>query len=72
MVIIAVTILQLLRQLRHVPLTNTCSICQIVKHSFMAVLVHFPYFIPPKWEETVATLICYAGPKWCLFAASHP
>ena len=22
-----------------------------VKHSFMAVLVHFLYFIPPKWEK---------------------
>ena len=29
MVIIAVTILRLLKQPRHVPLTNTCSICHI-------------------------------------------
>ena len=43
-----------------------------MKHSFMAVLVHFPYFIPPKCEKTVAGLVCFGGPKLCFFAASHP
>ena len=26
---------------------------QTAKHNFTAVLVHFPYFMPPKWEKTV-------------------
>ena len=42
------------------------------KYSFMAVLVHFPYFIPPKWEKTVAALTCYGDIKCCFFAAPHP
>ena len=42
---------------------------QTVKHSFMAVMVHFPYFIPREWEKTVAALLCCGGPKLCFFAA---
>ena len=42
------------------------------KHSFTAVLVHFPYFIPPKWGKTVAALTCCGGTKCCFFVASHP
>ena len=38
----------------------------------MAGLIYFPYFRPPKWEKTVAALVCCGGPKWCLLAASHP
>ena len=43
-----------------------------MKHSLMAGLVHFPYFRPAKREKIVAALVCCGGPKWCLFAASHP
>ena len=45
---------------------------QNAKHSFTVVLVHFPFLIPPKWEKTVAVLICCGGTKCYFFAASHP
>ena len=42
------------------------------KRSFTAVLVHFPYFIPPKWEKTVAVLRCLWGHKMLLFCCFAP
>ena len=46
--------------------------CHAMKHSSMAVLVHFPYFTPRVLEKTGAALVCRGGPKWCLFDALHP
>ena len=45
---------------------------ETAKHSFIALLVHFPYFIRPKWETTVAALICCGGTKCCFFCCFAP
>ena len=74
MIIIGVTLPQLLRRPRHVPLANTCSNMSYhtAKHRFTAVLVPFLYFIPPKRKKTVAALTSCGGTNCGLFATSHP
>ena len=47
------------------------SAYQIMKHTFMAVLVHYPYFMPPKMGENSDFARMMWGPKmvpFCCFA----